>query len=597
MATYNVSCYFNTGFSATNIPSSPSVLELAEKKTFESIWKKQDRGLTRVKIKVEWDEIKDCDYVSIGMYYYTVSDITQLNGVAILTLEMDAINSVGGVNGFSILDGWVVRASHKTNEMFANIIDEPFTPRKELYMDRPVTLVRGDYDGAVGFIGSTVEITNMGFIARVYFDAAKTSSVTVPELPTAVTGTNFNIDVLQSGIDNPWPDRLLKQFLPNMAMYLFKLPAGVSIDLTNVYDGLTSIRSLNSDQAIVSSYAIPLDYISPPWVGVSEDNRVSVLHGTISIKRPTSLPYRYGGYTPKNNKVYAMYNTYHVMSMASGNSAEYGAESLYSGGAEPDFYVYADPGPEGKPYCQPTYYQGAPTDFMQLAVSGSPWLTTPYALGQKAGWLQDAITLMRTSEDLNRQYITGNLQQGGSDSIGAKILRALGGTTGAYALDEARGSGVYEKQLVDLIGSSIGGESMVNNRLALERARFDFATGAKLATPTMFFGRNTEAQGYTGNGFIVYRIRMSDSDMELADKFLTMYGEADSRPLELTDLTSHVHFNYVEAQNVTVGGVRSMTMRDAIATQLTGGLRLWHELPNPAAMSNNPLKTTKEVSK
>ena len=53
MATYNVRCYYNTGFNAVNIPSSPDVLKQFTPHTFPALEVLQDLGLSEIKIKAK----------------------------------------------------------------------------------------------------------------------------------------------------------------------------------------------------------------------------------------------------------------------------------------------------------------------------------------------------------------------------------------------------------------------------------------------------------------------------------------------------------------------------------------------------------------
>ena len=69
-----------------------------------------------------------------------------------------------------------------------------------------------------------------------------------------------------------------------------------------------------------------------------------------------------------------------------------------------------------------------------------------------------------------------------------------------------------------------------------------------------------------------------------------MYGYAQSKPLEKSDFTNRRYFNYVQADGVNVGGNIGLRIREMIAQQLSGGVRIWHTLPNPSYYNNNPIK-------
>ena len=65
MATYNVRCYYNTGFNAVNIPSSPDVLKQFTPHTFPALEVLQDLGLSEIKIKATWGQAREIDYISL----------------------------------------------------------------------------------------------------------------------------------------------------------------------------------------------------------------------------------------------------------------------------------------------------------------------------------------------------------------------------------------------------------------------------------------------------------------------------------------------------------------------------------------------------
>ena len=140
-----------------------------------------------------------------------------------------------------------------------------------------------------------------------------------------------------------------------------------------------------------------------------------------------------------------------------------------------------------------------------------------------------------------------------------------------------------------VLGGAAGLGQVVQMQRDVERKKFDFLSSANVVAPNISFGRFAQMQDYIGNGFFIDRIRLSENDMERFDNFLTMYGYADDRKLENTDFTSHTPFNYVQADNVAVEGP-SMYMCNLISEYFSGGVRLWHELPNRAAMTDNPIK-------
>lgn len=551
---YQVTCYKNTGFGNGNIPSSPSVLENADKVqlTANQVWKLQDKYLSRVRLQMAYDVARTVDYVKIGNSYYTVSALSMTNNVAEFTLSYDPINSVGGIGQFQILDGWAERAHANHDDMFENILDEPYTPMKELVMDPIDALGNPDITDYRTVVGATVDLSDLTYQASQYVDADSGNGVTVPKIPSIPVETTVHIGRLNETLPTGWSE--MKQKLPNMTIFNF--------DAQSVKDGIQSVRSLGLTDTITACYQLPSTYAEGTVVG-------GVLgHLYAPIQRVASkLPYKYGTYKPKNNKVYAMFNKFNLLAMASGDRQEYEARELYAGGNQPDFYIYADPSPNGKPYAQPTHFENRTTLPFQESVAGAEWLSTPLAFGRPEGWARTMANYNRQSKDLVRSYERQSFDEG---------VGAVGG--------------LLKGNLPGILDSGLGlYRSTEDIARAAQRADFDFYASMRIVAPEIRFGRGAEISGYVFNGFVVYRTRLSEEDMERFDNFLTMYGYAQSRRLKQDDLSSRQKFNFVKASNVAVTGP-SLMDRNAISDMFAGGIRLWHVLPNRAAMSDNPIK-------
>lgn len=124
MATYNVRCYYNTGFNAVNIPSSPDVLKQFTPHTFPALEVLQDLGLSEIKIKATWRQAQEIDYICLytpttvegqveKAVYYIVTGIPEMvaTDVAVLPVVCDYYNTAGGINYIDILDGITSRVT------------------------------------------------------------------------------------------------------------------------------------------------------------------------------------------------------------------------------------------------------------------------------------------------------------------------------------------------------------------------------------------------------------------------------------------------------------------------------------------------------
>lgn len=586
---YTVKCYKETGFSAGNIPSSPTVLEKASSVTLQAnqVWKLQDRFLSRVKLSMSWEVAQTVDYMKIGNNYYTVEGIEMSNGnVAVFTIALDPITSVGGVSGFSIIDGWVERASPRTDVLFDNIMDEPWSPKNELVSEAPLSIIAGNKGEQQPIIGATIDLMDdVGAVAKTAIDSATSAEVTFPYIPMAdhkthvfIRGEPFNLTA------SP------------------ELPGGALFDATNetVLRNVSYAFGLSMQDGITSSYLVPKGYIGQ---GFSPNNGRWLAIGSDVIKKSIDRPYRYGTYVPKNNKVFALFNNYSVFGISSFESKTFEAKDIVNNDNQPSFMLYADLSPSGRPYFQPMTYHGRNTLVFQEAVAGS-------------NWLNNQITFNISGQDIlaNANYYNSqfnnllNYEYGMRKSAVSDTPKMIG--LGIEAASNIRGmendqmslfkQGKLEKAK-EYAGAASGiiqfgfdtfvdrWDRGVDYRTKSRNTDFYFMT-SQIKAPEFYFNSNISTSLFVDNGFCVIQTHLSEGDMERFDKFLTMYGYADSRKLEQADFTSHVHFNFVQASNVAVKGP-PMMLCNMISEYFAGGVRLWHELPNQDAMSNNPIKS------
>ena len=588
---YTVTCYKDTGFSRGNIPSSPSVLENAAKITLTAnqIWKLQDRFLSQVKLSMSWEDAQTVDYMKVGNNYYTVEGVEMSNGnVAIFTLAIDPITSVGGTTGFTLIDGWVRRCSPASDELFDNILPEPWTPKNELVMEGPISMTASNYEGVKqSYVCSTIDLDETENIAQQYWDAARDASVAVPQV-TKPAGTTTIKLVPDDQVPTGWK------------IWTYRLPSAVIYFTETHLDGIAKARSLGLLDAITASYSVPIMYA----LATVSETYVTELVGQIDEYDASTLQYQYGSYTPKNKKVFALYNLYEIRAAVGGETGVFEARELYSGGQYPGFWIYADPSPEGRPYCQPIWYKGDRTVPFQNSIAGAAWSTDPIAIygNATAQGLSSYYRSIQDSEMQRSMFFAGAHDfSAGDNTSGSLVEDVLGtlATAGRSMLSQLIQTGGnllgFNQEGLDkasgvVLGGAAGLGQVVQMQRDVERKKFDFLSSANVVAPNISFGRFAQMQDYIGNGFFIDRIRLSENDMERFDNFLTMYGYADDRKLENTDFTSHTHFNYVQADNVAVEGP-SMYMCNLISEYFSGGVRLWHELPNRAAMSDNPIRS------
>ena len=112
MATYNVRCYYNTGFNAVNLPDGPTLLQTGSftTKDYPAIDVLQDLDLSTIRLKATWNSIKNADYLEMftdnGSVFYIITGIAmQATDVAELSVVCDYWTTAGGFENLTALDG------------------------------------------------------------------------------------------------------------------------------------------------------------------------------------------------------------------------------------------------------------------------------------------------------------------------------------------------------------------------------------------------------------------------------------------------------------------------------------------------------------
>lgn len=568
---YAITGYKNTGFTSADRPSNPGVLALAETVSFQSNWLLQDLDFASMRIQTTYENIRDVDYIKVTgedntTAYYVVNGIRMLNAeTAEIGLIFDALLTCGGIAAITVLSGWTKRAHAASDGLFENTIPESWTPTVPMVNDT-IRLVGDDGTGEpVNLINSTVDLTSTSKYADEYLQKGTdaTTLVSVPQLPKPYTRTT---------IITPMPDNTTKQFTNVLTEFFFA-------DEELVKDGMQSTRSLGVESAVVNAFQVPASYFA---YTVEDTHRIftpddETLH-TVGLVRLrgvkvsiTGDSYKYREL--KNNKVFAMYNTYRVISVASGASEEYEAKDIFNDDTAPSFIIISDVNYDGRPYMQPVTFDRQATKFGQQSVPGGVWLNLPIAFYTASGSLNTAIEAHNKAYDLtvNRGLTQSSRLVGmGTDLLQSRGNRkAVGGLIGS-AIEYADAEQAYNRNIHDM---AFQGDASINT-----------------IPPDIKFPQSTGVQAYVGNGFYLNRYRLADNDADRLDRFLTMYGYAQDKPFEKSDLTNRVHFNFIKTENANIKCSSSIRIREAVNALFDAGVRLWHELPNSAAYADNPIR-------
>lgn len=557
--TYNVQLYKNSGFNTTNRPASISVLQDAASIMTQAIFDWQDLDKSSIKISAEFEDICDVDYCRIDNKYYIVTGIKMSSAnTAELSLMMDPILTAGGIEELTAISGWCLRHHVGSDPLFGNVTPESFMPHKRVKMITPEKIgPAAEYYGngtILGLACSTVDLTDLDKICDYYGRAGattETDDVAIPTLPLVSKPTYIGIRF----------GGLRRYTLPLTGCYIHSFQGVVDPD-TDVNKGIRQVRSLGIESAIKNVYIIPSGYLTAANVDHNAQNQRKIdglVSDVVTYTPSAAFNYVYGGYTPKNNKVFTLCNEYTVYSICSGDSRKFSAVDLYAGGTSPDFYVYADFGPNGKPFIQPTYFEGSSTILFQESVKGAQWIDEPLSFARASGQ-----GFMARDFEYRKKQEVGNVIGDVAGIIGSIVSLNVGGVVGGVK---------------NLLLNDYDREAQKN-----QTERFIFS-------PDASFTVDRAVQGFVGNGFYITRTQLDPDDMEAFDNYLTQFGYNDAVAFDMSFLTNRQCFNYIQTQGASVKCNAPLRVRNAIAALLDSGVRLWHELPNSAAMTNNPIAT------
>lgn len=609
-ASYPVTVYFYTGFNVGNVPAEASILESAQHKDYDAVFKFQSRDNATIRLNAEWAEIKDADYLKLSVagdlpVYYVVNQVIMLSAkTAEMHLTMDPLLSCGGVSALTVVDGWESRAHVGDSEdgLFENILPEPWAPMNHLRIladPQEINPKPSSDKQYLQLVASTINLAGMTDYAATVLTSAENpdASVVIPSLkplePSQFTEVVFDGEGYT---------------LPGLGLYF----------MPTFYEEIAAARQIGVESALTSTFVIPSTMVEVP-VGSPYQQLVGKVTDYDIVSG-----YQYG--TVKNKKALALYNTYALLSAASGSVAEFEASELYSGSSSPSFRVKIDPSPTGTAYCQPTYYEGRQVKRLEHSVAGMPWLSAGMIMAGASGGALTVANAGRANKLVDHNLgISAQLNynaggkvavSGASGTLG-DVVKGVGAVlTGGLSLNVGRdpeagnrlgvsmSGGIDTSQLNSGIGTSAAYAKADLERLIIEGNdmnyqaaykmgdnMFNAQVSANVVAPEIRFPVSVNNAAYFGNSFLVYHIGLSTNDLNRLDKFLTMFGYAVDRPLAKAHLTNRTHFNYIKTTDAHFKAPAvSMTMLTQLSEMLNRGVRIWHELPNAAAFNDNPAK-------
>lgn len=539
---YSVELYYNTGFNIENAPDSLAVLNLATKKVFDSVILRQNNDLTQVKLAAEYNEVKNADYAKIGDVGYIVTNVEMVaDKTATLSLTLDSIATIG-VNNVTILDGWCKRriiplSQQDLNSYAGDVLPEQWKPQHELQLDIIDDIKPSNSNDELKLAVCTADLKWESLVANAYEDSEGESVVYVPDVPSLATSKLTTVIMYDSNAST---------------VGLYTLPSAriYSTSIDTVLENLNKLRSLGIESAIISSYCVP-----GCWNGVTspgDDGGYDRLSNAFD-KYNTGLNYKYYSGI-ENVKVFALYNDFVLYSIASGNNTQYSFSQVYSqGDSEFTVVLWADISPNGCPFCRPESYYGNTSNIWTGYVKGAEWQNNEIKFDKGSGWQISAATHRR--EDYYNAL-----------NLGSKLLNF---------------GSMVDNPLSYLSGLTA---SAFNERQRYTSQDMQWQEQNIIVAPELKFPYSPSIQSFVGNGFSVGRYRLTENDAKRFDTWLHRYGEAVDE--KFTSGMFHVkqQYDFLQVSNMNIKSDWGIRYNIDFCNRFANGVRIWHTLPNQAAM-------------
>ena len=514
MATYNVRCYYNTGFNAVNIPSSPDVLKQFTPHTFPALEVLQDLGLSEIKIKATWGQAQEIDYICLytpttvegqveKAVYYIVTGIPEMvaTDVAVLPVVCDYYNTAGGINYIDILDGITSRVT--VSKDIPKTGWNPTSSEDYLYGEDPLLAPSGplnlvtswkrvystDYHS---YIETTLDLvqTDLTNIGKVYYESEAegetlgqtvTPRVNVSDLTTTLvdnklsstTGTYINPETRIYQVDDEYtgwqgdPDATAR---------------------ASIGSGIATARSLRVEDAVLNKVIIPVDAVETTkayqnWSrtykdGTSKrrtDQQITYMKGVakkVALTPNSNLSdYSDYGITIHNNRLlYGSYTPIGMMTTA-GNKVELNLEQVSVGNGNINIRSYTDPSLGGCPYYMFERADMTPrtttgddeVGMFSQAVAGLTWKQAPLKFSETKGSLLNAIELRNSR--MMADTSAANFVRGNDYSKSVNALNTLMSSVNSVtSMNSGAMNAINDRSLSVLgmnrgVASSIGGNA------------------------------------------------------------------------------------------------------------------------------------------
>ena len=614
MATYNVRCYFNTGFNAVNLPDGPTLLQTGSftTKDYPAIDVLQDLDLSTIRLKATWNSIKNADYLEMftegGSVFYIITGIAmQATDVAELSVVCDYWTTAGGFENLTALDGITSRVHVIEDTYGAYAEDDVLTaPAHSPSLNYEWVPVYGiGEDQTYTLLETTIDLVKTGALtdSTSYSVPDKENEAAVVANVYPTYNTTEYYDTKTHTYTNPqtrvyWMTDTKTMDVPGASQSVWRADESIK-------KGIGACRSLGVEEAITRQVEIPvncidlsINYLLFTKVGGLEtelftDQIITDIQEKSATGGVSNISAAYADV--KNKRVlYGAYTPVGIVTNA-GNKIELNAEEcLLSNGK---FYVRStvDPHLDGKAYYNLPRYGTTDDAYSIVAtgVAGLPWKQVPLVYTSASGNLLNQYNLQnsRLLADTSQENFTrsNNFQevQSAVSGFGDMISAAGQGNAGGVI------SGALNMGM-SMASAEIARTNQQSSYEAAKAAEMSqYAVSQNVFVPTISFPYNSEIiRDRYGEGVLIYRYEYDPLDIARIDKLLTMYGYKYTKAVEDSDFTNRKYFNYIECSNITFKTKEHNVPKrvlDGAAMQVRVGVRLWHVKPAVSHYSNNPV--------
>lgn len=606
ISTAQVLAYCDTGFSSLNTPSTPAVLASSAGATVDLglinclslIGKKS--GTIRVR---DYAGIATTDYLRIIFSdnpintYWLVTGYEYLSSDTLsIDVVLDGFLTAGGTAGISSISGYVKRKT-VTDDTYGkyNQSDELLVPSQNLIFRSIDKFALNDpNEDYYTIVLSTINLLYLGAtpaeaMGLTYGDVTAGEAVVVPQVP--VIPDNWKTEVEYGSYSYTIP-----------AGFCFLYDASVTIGGNTTYpvqEGIARARSLGIEDGIIAMYSLPKSKftVTAPDITFNLPIVGSVTIHLGLVTKITSTDNSFNStiafeFKSVNNKraLYGGLETVKVVSVASGEQAEYEVEDLYSptaGNTAITIKEVADGRAHGKPIFYPRYFMDKEqsVDNMLSSVSGIEWQNVPLTFDYKSGEGLQRIKFF-ASKEIEAQNI---LDREGT-TWGKTLLDA--GSTYLSGIASLRWSGA-------IAGAVNAGGQLASVMSEFDNERRTFARNralemknmmieGRVQAPEVSFPVSESVRDFIGNGVLVAFVTPTNADIDRFDKILNMYGyKCAGDTLSTSDLTAGLHYSYIEASGVAIQSSIPIdkNIKEMAEAQIEAGIRIWKERPNFALYS------------